>query len=280
MLVCDLTRLPPRRPLRVAPAARRRRRPSAQPWRTALGWSYALLGRRRLDRARCAARAGPCRGRRGRRADRRGGRGAGPAGRPRRQRAAHDQLRPPLRRRRRPGRRAPAITYEGQAAIELEMMASGQEHAAGAYDWTLDGDAASAAAGGATRRVGLGGASAAGPAPARRPCWRRCLTAVARRPRGGAPRPASSARACTRPSRRSSSTCAAGVRASGGPAAVVLAGRRLSEPPAGRALRAAAGGCRLQRARRRPRARQRRRRLAGAGRGRGLYCLERRGELR
>ena len=65
------------------------------------------------------------------------------------------------------------ITYEGQAAIELEMMASGPAvgTAAGPYEWTLDGDAGAAAVG---PRLGAAGwvaarsaASAAlGPPPA------------------------------------------------------------------------------------------------------------------
>ncbi len=40
-----------------------------------------------------------------------------------------------------------SISYEGQAAIELEMMASALEPATSGYAWTLDGDAAAAAAG-------------------------------------------------------------------------------------------------------------------------------------
>jgi hydrogenase maturation protein HypF len=139
----------------------------AHPWRTALGWSYALLGREGLDRAGALlSRPG---------AD--GGAAAGPP---------TDEEVSALLRQVDLGVNSPlttscgrlfdavaalagvrrSITYEGQAAIELEMMAYGQEPAAGAYDWTHDGDAGSAAGG---ERHGASywmDASAAGPAPA------------------------------------------------------------------------------------------------------------------
>ncbi|HTX68165.1 MAG TPA: carbamoyltransferase HypF [Thermoleophilia bacterium] len=121
----------------------------AQPWRTALGWSYALLGPGGLERAVAAARRGAT-----------GGAGRAPA----------DEEVAALVRQVDIGLNAPlttscgrlfdavaalagvrlAISYEGQAAIELEMMASGREvrHLASRpYAWTLDGDAGAALAG-------------------------------------------------------------------------------------------------------------------------------------
>ena len=77
------------------------------PWRTALGWSYALLGRDGLERA-----ARLLRGAR-RRPVGRGARGARAAGGPERQRAAHDELRAAVRRRGRPRRRAPRHHLRG-----------------------------------------------------------------------------------------------------------------------------------------------------------------------
>ena len=138
----------------------------AHPWRTALGWSYALLGPEGLDRAGALLSRPLARG--------------GAAGAP------TDEEVSALVRQVDLGVNSPlttscgrlfdavaalagvrrSITYEGQAAIELEMMAYGQEPAAGAYDWTLDGDAASAAAGERQGASDWVDASAAGPAPA------------------------------------------------------------------------------------------------------------------
>ncbi len=61
------------------------------------------------------------------------------------------------------------ISYEGQAAIELEMMASGPAvaTAAGPYEWTLDGDPGAAATGarrGAAEWVAARAAAAGGDA--------------------------------------------------------------------------------------------------------------------
>ena len=120
-----------------------------QPWRTALGWSYALLGPEGLDRAaaRLAARARD---------------GADGLVAPSDEEVAalvtqvDRHINAPLTTS--CGRLFDAvaalagvrhrITYEGQAAIELEMMASGPAvaTAAGPYEWTLDGDAGAAAA--------------------------------------------------------------------------------------------------------------------------------------
>ena len=112
------------------------------PWRTALGWSYALLGEEGLARATRLLGRGP----------------AGPA----------DEERATVVRQIEGGVNVPlttscgrlfdavaalagirhTITYEGQAAIELEMMASGtaiREPDAAPYEWSLDGDPGAAA---------------------------------------------------------------------------------------------------------------------------------------
>ncbi len=74
-----------------------------RPWRTAAGWAYVLLGQ---DGSRAGGAAAARAGRRGRTSPerRRAGGPAGP-GRPCAERAAHDQLRTPLRRRQRSGGR-------------------------------------------------------------------------------------------------------------------------------------------------------------------------------
>ena len=112
------------------------------PWRTALGWSYALLGEEGLERAARLL----------------GRRAAGP---PDEERAAVVRqidrgINTPLTTS--CGRLFDAvaalagvrhrITYEGQAAIELEMMASGtaiRAAEAAPYEWSLDGDPGAAA---------------------------------------------------------------------------------------------------------------------------------------
>ncbi len=127
------------------------------PWRTALGWSYALLGPEGLERAAAAVRRVALGGE--------AARGGGAAGD-----APRDEEVAALVRQVDLGLNAPvttscgrlfdavaalagvrlAITYEGQAAIELEMMASGPEvrrAAAEPYEWTIDGDAGAAAGG-------------------------------------------------------------------------------------------------------------------------------------
>ena len=114
----------------------------AQPWRTAMGWSSALLGREGLERARRAL-------------DRAAAAGAGDA--------PSDEEAAAVARQVELGVNTPlttscgrlfdavaalagvrlAISYEGQAAIELEMMASGRElRRAGLppYEWSLDGE--------------------------------------------------------------------------------------------------------------------------------------------
>jgi hydrogenase maturation protein HypF len=127
-----------------------------QPWRTALGWSYALLGPQGLERAAAAVRRAAGAG---------AARGAEAAGD-----APSDEQVAALVRQVDLGVNTPqttscgrlfdavaalagvrrSITYEGQAAIELEMMASGPEvqgAAAEPYGWTIDGDAGAAARG-------------------------------------------------------------------------------------------------------------------------------------
>ncbi len=136
------------------------------PWRTALGWSYALLGPKGLDRAFALLRGT--------------GRGEPAA------RAPSDEEVSALVRQVDLGINAPlttscgrlfdavaalagvrrSISYEGQAAIELEMMASALEPATSGYAWTLGGDAAAATAGvrrGAREWVGAWAAAAAQP---------------------------------------------------------------------------------------------------------------------
>ena len=121
-----------------------------QPWRTALGWSYALLGPEGLSRAAALLEA----------AARGGAEGLA---------APSDEEVSALVTQVDRGINAPLttscgrlfdavaalagvrhrISYEGQAAIELEMMASGPAvgTAAGPYEWTLAGDAGAAATG-------------------------------------------------------------------------------------------------------------------------------------
>jgi hydrogenase maturation protein HypF len=137
------------------------------PWRTALGWSYALLGPEGLERALALLR----------RPDAAAATGGAPS----------DEEVAALVRQVDLGVNTPpttscgrlfdgvaalagvrrSITYEGQAAIELEMMASGPAVGSDAcpYAWTLDGDAACAAAGerrGAQDWVGARAALAGG----------------------------------------------------------------------------------------------------------------------
>jgi hydrogenase maturation protein HypF len=155
-----------------------------QPWRTALGWSYALLGQEGLERAVAAVRGTAAGGE------------AVPGGATA-EGAPSDEEVAALARQVDLGVNAPlttscgrlfdavaalagvrrAITYEGQAAIELEMMASGPEVrsvAAEPYEWTVDGDAGGAAGGPllgaaewvATRTAGDSPGWAAGAVPA------------------------------------------------------------------------------------------------------------------
>ena len=115
-----------------------------------------------------------------------------------------------------------SITYEGQAAIELEMMAHGQEPAAGAYDWTLDGDAASAASAERHGASGWADASAAGRAPAvvrLAPLFGGVIADL----EAGATPGVVGARLHATVADVVSDLCRR-VRASGGPSAVVLAG--------------------------------------------------------
>ena len=119
----------------------------AHPWRTALGWSSALLGPEGAARAVALLRRGPA-----------GEGGAGPS----------EEEVAALLRQVDLGVNAPlttscgrlfdavaalagvrrSISYEGQAAIELEMMAYGPAtQGGGPYVWTLAGDVAAAARG-------------------------------------------------------------------------------------------------------------------------------------
>ena len=128
----------------------------AHPWRTALGWSSALLGPEGAARAVALLRRGP-----DRRAASAGPAGVGGAG-------PSDEEVAAVLRQVDLGVNAPlttscgrlfdavaalagvrrSITYEGQAAIELEMMAYGPAaQGGGPYAWTLDGDVAAAALG-------------------------------------------------------------------------------------------------------------------------------------
>jgi len=154
------------------------------PWRTALGWSYALLGRDGLERAAALLRRGEIG---------RGPPGAGAAGRAAVGVHPSDEQAAALTQQIDRGVNAPlttscgrlfdavaalagvrhSISYEGQAAIELEMMASGPGlRAAGApsYEWSLDGDPGAAAVApmmGAAEWVAARSAAAdPGPAPA------------------------------------------------------------------------------------------------------------------
>jgi hydrogenase maturation protein HypF len=122
------------------------------PWRTALGWTYALLGPAGLDRAVALLR---------RFAD-----GATTGDAPTRDAPTDEEI-AALVRQVDLGVNVPlttscgrlfdavaalagvrgSISYEGQAAIELEMMASAPQPAAGAYAWTLDGDVEGAVSG-------------------------------------------------------------------------------------------------------------------------------------
>ena len=272
--MCDLRgyrRSPTSRSCRC-PAARR---PSREPWRT----------RRSAGAARCSARDGPSSARAGccarRPAARAAGdeerRGAGRAGASRAstrrspRAAAACSTRSP---------RSPAcasrISYEGQAAIELEMMASGRPAQATAR---TRGRSTAIAAACASRGARCGsaaarrrGGAAAGPAPAAvvrlAPLRRR----RARRPRSRRRARRRRRRACTPPWRRWSRPLPprarrrrAGGRSLSGGVFQNRAARRTSREDG-----LEADG--FERARRRPRARQRRRRLAGAGGGRGLYC--------
>ena len=97
------------------------------PWRTALGWSYALLGEdglgraARLLRSRAAAPRAP--------PHRRGLRRRPSADRRRRQRAADDELRSPVRRRRRARRRAPRDHLRGPGGDRARDALRGRRRA-------------------------------------------------------------------------------------------------------------------------------------------------------
>ncbi len=258
----------------------------AHPWRTGLGWSYALLGEEGLARATRLL---------GRRPD-----GPDEAERAAVVRQIERDVNVPLTTS--SGRLFDAvaalagvrhtISYEGQAAIELEMMASGQMlRAAGAapYEWSLDGDPGAAAL---APRAGAAEWAAARAAVARAVAG--LLPRPGRRPRPragrGAPR-AAGGRRDRRPgggrrARRRGGAAARDPRRHGArpvpprPRRVGALGRgalrrRVPEPAAGRPVLGQAGRRRLPGPRRRPRPGQRRRRLAGAGRGRGLYCARR-----
>ena len=169
------------------------------------------------------------------------------------------------------------ITYEGQAAIELEMMASGPAvgTAAGPYEWTLDGDAGAAAM---AARLGAAGWVARPRGRERGRSVRRPRSSASRRSFAGVLDDLEAGAAPGVVGARLHATVAdvvldlcRRVRAAGGPAAVALAGGVFQNRLLADLCERAARGRRLRGARRRPRPRQRRRRLAGAGRRRGLY---------
>ena len=120
----------------------------AEPWRTALGWSYALLGEDGLGRAARLLRS------RAVAPDPSSPTKASPSSGSRSTPASTRRSRPAADGCSTPSPRSPAcaieITYEGQAAIELEMRS-----AAGgvAYPYGLDGEV-EAAAGAARRGAG------------------------------------------------------------------------------------------------------------------------------
>ncbi len=266
VLVCDLTgyrRVAHLEELPLPGGALAIRRP----WRTALGWSLAALGPDGLERAARLLQS-----------------------------SARGSEEPPdaeavetLVRQVETGTNAPlttscgrlfdavaalagvrlAISYEGQAAIELEMRSRPGE---APYPYALDGDPGAAAEASllpAAAHVVEAGRGAGVPpavvrvAPllagvlddveagrARRP-GRRPPARHADGPRGG----------CLSPGARHDGPRGRGARR-----------RSLPEPSAGRALRRRPAGGRLPPDRRKPRPGQRRRHRTGAGRGGGLYC--------
>ena len=247
-----------------------------KPWRTALGWSYALLGEEGLERAARLLR----------------GRAAGPV--------LSDEDFAVVRRQIDAGVNAPLttscgrlfdavaalagvrheITYEGQAAIELEMWS---EAGGEPYRYALEGDVEAAA------RAPLRGAGE----------WVAAHAAdVARGREAGAGEPAPAvvrlaplfldvlddleAGAARRRRRRPPPRDGGGGRArrlppgprGDRPRDGRLGRRGLPEPAAGRRVRRRVGRRRLRRPRRGSGAGERRRRGSGAGRGGGLYFFE------
>ena len=213
------------------------------PWRTALGWSYALLGPEGLERAAALLRRPGAATRRR-------------AGPPSDEEVAalvrqvdlgvnaplDDELRPPVRRRGRPGRRAPLHQLRGPGGDRArdDGVRAGHGRAPPTPGRSTATPGAPPPVSGAARRTGSPRARRrpAGKRPARPPprprrrrsaprrrssAWRRCSTASSPTSRRG-PRPAPSGRGCTPPSRRSCSTSAAASAPRGGPSAVALAG--------------------------------------------------------
>ena len=196
------------------------------------------------------------------------------ADRRRRERAAHDELRPPVRR----GRaRSPACaTRSPTRARRRSSSRCCPRPARRALSVRLDGRLVEAAA---ARR---GGAPANGSPPRPR--------AAARRPTAGGRASGAAVRgvvlddleagaAAGAVGARLHATVAAlvlevcrRVRAATGLGVVALAGGVFQNRLLADAVRGRPGRRRLRGARRRPRAGERRRRGAGAGRGRGLYC--------
>ena len=240
-----------------------------RPWRTAAGWAYALLGQEGLERAARLLRE---RVSRANLADRR--RAGGLQARSTRpQRAAHDELRPPLRRRRRPRGRPRRGHLRGPGGDRARDDVAAQRPVRGAVPVR-----------GGRRRRGRGHRAAAGSRRVgrrpREPPRRDPLAGG--RPLGAAPRRrADDLEAGATPGAvgaRLHATVAAvvlelcrRVSAATGLAAVALSRRRLPEPAADRPLRERPGGGASSSC---PPAwcRQRRRCLGGAGRRGGLYC--------
>ena len=114
-------------------------RAAREPWRMACAWLVAAMGPAPELPAQLAGDVDARALGRGR-AD----------GRHRLLRAGHDQHGPAVRRRRGAVRRAAEVTYEGQAAIELEAVADRSQH--GAYELPVDRDGAARRAPGDPRR--------------------------------------------------------------------------------------------------------------------------------
>ena len=145
-----------------------------------------------------------------------------------------------------------SITYEGQAAIELEMMSrAGGEP----YPFVIEGEVA-------RRRAACAATSSA---------WRRCSAAVMDDAEAGREPGFVGSRLHATVAALTLELCRR-IRAASGLCRRRPHRRRLPEPPARRPLRGRSRGRRLRGPERRPRARQRRRRRVGAGRGGGLYC--------